>query len=109
MFVCVCIFNEANDVKRVGYIHFPHLMQIALLKDYLEIIAFTSAVKLSPKKLKRNNKEANNPMPNDPFLNSRSKIFEMSNILDVAKVNVTFPNGETNKQSLSKFAGLSRV
>lgn len=58
-------------------------MQITLLKDYLEIISLPASVKHSPRKIKRT-KEANGF--NEPFLNSRSKIFELSNILDVAKV-----------------------
>lgn len=85
---CLCLFfpfrPEANDVRRVGYINFPHIRQISLLKDYSDIISMkTSATSQSPATHKRSN-EAN---CDEPHLTSRSKIFELSNIHDMAKAN----------------------
>lgn len=76
---------EANVVRRVGYIHFPHLMQITLLRDYLELIHIDSSphAKRSPNSNDHRNVDKSSQQPN---LNVRSKIFELSSILDVAKV-----------------------
>lgn len=72
----------ANVVRRVGYINFPHLMQITLLRDYLELIHQSPHAKKSPNSDQRNVDKSNL----QPNLNLRSKIFELSSILDVAKV-----------------------
>lgn len=77
-------FFKANVVRRVGYINFPHLMQITLLRDYLELIHMNSPhSKKSPNSSDHRNVDKSNTMPN---LNLRSKIFELSSILDCAKV-----------------------
>lgn len=72
-------------VRRVGYINFPHLMQITLLRDYLELIHMSSSpsAKKSPSSNDHRNVDKSSQQPN---LNLRSKIFELSSILDVAKV-----------------------
>lgn len=70
-------------VRRVGYIHFPHLMQISLLRDYADLLHMSPNAKKSP----NTNADKSSPQPN---LNIRSKVFELSGILDVAKVNSTF-------------------
>lgn len=82
-FHCNFLFlSEANDVRRVGYINFPHIRQITLLKDYLEIIsAKASEINQSP----ANSKRSNGLNGDEPHLTSRSKIFELSNIYDMAK------------------------
>lgn len=72
-------------VRRVGYINFPHLMQITLLRDYLELIHMSPHTKKSPNTNDVRNIDKGNMQPN---LNVRSKIFELSSILDVAKVTI---------------------
>lgn len=75
----------ANDVRRVGYINFPHIRQITLLKDYLDIIALkTSTASQSSSATQKRSNEINR---DEPQLTSRSKIFELSNIYDMAKAN----------------------
>lgn len=77
------MFHAANVVRRVGYIHFPHLMQIALLRDYLDLIHASPITKpVSLTAAIATEKRVNS----EPCLNSRSKIFELSSIYDVAKV-----------------------
>lgn len=74
-------------VRRVGYINFPHLMQIALLRDYLELVHMNSPhAKKSPNN--SNDHRHVDKSSVQPNLNIRSKIFELSSILDVAKVNL---------------------
>lgn len=72
----------ANDVRRVGYINFPHIRQITLLKDYLDIISASS-------QLPATQKRSNETNCDEPHLTSRSKIFELSNIYDMAKANTS--------------------
>lgn len=75
---------QATIVRRVGYINFPHLMQITLLRDYLELIHMSPLAKKSPNNNDHHRMvDKSNQQPN---LNLRSKIFELSAILDVAKV-----------------------
>lgn len=82
-----CIHFKANVVRRVGYINFPHLMQITLLRDYLELIHMSTSphAKKSPNSSDHRTIDKANQQPN---LNLRSKIFELSSILDCAKVSV---------------------
>lgn len=81
----------ANVIRRVGYINFPHLMQITLLRDYLDLVHMMSPhTKKSPNS--SNDHRAVDKSNQQPNLNLRSKIFELSSILDVAKVSdVEFP------------------
>lgn len=58
-------------------------MQITLLRDYAELLHMSPNAKKSP----ISNADKSSPQPN---LNIRSKVFELSSILDVAKVNSTF-------------------
>lgn len=74
-------------MRRVGYINFPHLMQITLLRDYLELIHMGPLAKKSPNSNDHRLIDKSNQQPN---LNLRSKIFELSSILDVAKVKSVF-------------------
>lgn len=84
LLVALFFCSQANVVRRVGYINFPHLMQITLLRDYLELIHMSSPhAKKSPNSTDHRNVDKSNAQPN---LNLRSKIFELSSILDCAKV-----------------------
>lgn len=90
-------------VRRVGYINFPHLMQITLLRDYLELIHMTSPhAKKSPSSNDHRNVDKSSMPPN---LNLRSKIFELSSILDCAKVRKSV----LNIDKIDKFVQLNRI
>ncbi|XP_031622993.1 tubulin polyglutamylase complex subunit 2 [Contarinia nasturtii] len=90
-----CFQYAPNVVRRVGYINFPHLMQITLLRDYVELIHMSNTsphAKKSPGSNDHRNVDKSNQQPN---LNLRSKIFELSSILDVAKVCLIFETLES--------------
>lgn len=78
-----CLFwsyeYSATDNKRVGKIHIPHLIQITLIRENLESIM---AANQSSTKSTINTNDAIPPLSLTP----RSKIFELSTILDMAKV-----------------------
>lgn len=87
-----CLFwsyeYSANDVKRVGKIHIPHLIQITLVRENLESIMATPGNQAQAKP------PANDAIP--PLnLNIKSKIFELSSILDVAKVVMLYETPES--------------
>lgn len=79
----LCLFFELdNYVRRVGCINIPHLLQITLLRDYMDIISQSTSLSKTHAAVKK----GPDLTDTEPFLNSRSKIFEMSNICDIAKV-----------------------
>lgn len=94
-YICVlCFPSEANVVRRVGYINFPHLIQVTLLRDYLELIHMSSPhAKKSPGSSDHRTVDKSNQEPN---LNLRSKIFELSSILDCAKVTEWFASSSVD-------------
>lgn len=87
-----CLFwsyeYSANDIKRVGKIHIPHLIQITLVRENLESIMAAPG-----------NQAQTKPPVNDAIpplgLNVKSKIFELSSILDVAKVVMLYEKPES--------------
>lgn len=78
-----CLFwsyeYSATDNKRVGKIHIPHLIQITLIRENLESIMAAN------QNLTKSSINANDAIPT-LNLTAKSKIFELSTILDVAKV-----------------------
>lgn len=81
-----------NHIRRVGCITIPHLLQISILRDYVELIpANTSTAKIPAAATKRHTE----PGDVEPFLNPRSKIFEMTNICDIAKVCLVYETLES--------------
>lgn len=84
-----CLPIAVNDIKRVGKIHIPHLIQITLVRENLESIVTNPS----------NNGQVLRPGQNDaiPTLNisSKSKIFELSTILDLAKVCLIYETPES--------------
>lgn len=90
-----CLFwsyeYSANDVKRVGKIHIPHLIQITLVRENLESIITT------PGNTNTNTRSSN---ANDaiPILNitTKSKIFELSTILEIAKIIMIYETPESS-------------
>lgn len=87
-----CLFwsyeYSANDVKRVGKIHIPHLIQITLLRENLESIMAAPG-----------NQNQTKPSTNDAIpplaLTTKSKVFELSSILDMAKVVMLYETPES--------------
>ena len=105
----------ANDIRRVGYIHFPHLLQITLLRENIEInttsasmtnlnitsevmpsgVPTASSISLTQMSSPRTSAtliHCNSATQKDqwgnplPILTAKSKIFELNNINEVAKV-----------------------
>lgn len=73
------ILNVAADIRRVGLINIPQLLKIILLRlDNIDTL-----INVNPVQSKHLSDNSNNPPPN---LTSRSKIFEINNICDIARV-----------------------
>jgi tubulin polyglutamylase complex subunit 2 len=84
-----CLFwsyeYSVNDIKRVGKIHIPHLIQITLVRESLESIMNAPGNQAPVKPTNSSAAAANDSIP--PLkLTTKSKIFELSTILEVAKV-----------------------
>lgn len=93
---------SANDVRKVGSINFPHLIQISLVRDNIELLLNNnpSAVQqnLGVPMLRTAEILAN--QPNAPILSSRSKLFELSNIIDLAKVCLVYESPEISNPKI---------
>ncbi|CRK93435.1 CLUMA_CG006978, isoform A [Clunio marinus] len=91
-----CLFwsyeYSANDVKRVGKIHIPHLIQITLVRENLETIMASPGNQNSPKPTISIANDAIPPLN----LTTKSKIFELSNILEMAKVVMLYETPEAS-------------
>lgn len=89
-----CLFwsyeYSATDNKRVGKIHIPHLIQITLIRENLESIMSANQ---PPSKASLSGVSEAIPSLN---LTPKSKIFELSTIMDVAKVVMVYEVPETN-------------
>jgi tubulin polyglutamylase complex subunit 2 len=84
-----------TDIKRVGKIHIPHLIQITLIRENLETImaANQNSAKSSA------TSSANDAIPN-LNLSLKSKIFELNTILDVAKVVMIYEVPESSSMKI---------
>ncbi|XP_055905791.1 tubulin polyglutamylase complex subunit 2 [Eupeodes corollae] len=68
-----------NDIRRVGCINFPHLLQITLLRENIEpLYTNQQADALS--------KDSTMAPNTGPLLTPKSKIFELNSVNDIAKV-----------------------
>lgn len=89
-----CLFwsyeYSANDIKRVGKIHIPHLIQITLVRENLESIMPGNQVQTKTS----TTSAASDAIP-QLNLSTKSKIFELSTILDVAKVVMLYETPES--------------
>lgn len=91
-----CLFwsyeYSASDVKRVGKIHIPHLIQITLVRENLESIIAAAGNQIQVK-----SSSASSTIDAIPPLNltTKSKIFELSTILEVAKVVMLYETPES--------------
>lgn len=118
--------SSAKDLRRVGFIHIPHLHQITLLRDNIEPLINSSATTSSERTLAGNETGVaddvgadisgsvganvsvpilatsrkdrwGNPLPN---ITTKTKIFEINNVNDVAKVCMLY---EANCSTNPKF------
>lgn len=90
--------STANDIRKVGHINFPHLIQITLVRENLETIMSSPSKNTTlqiPATLRRQCSDNSNNL-NDPNLNTKSKIFELSTILDLAKVCMVYTQPEVS-------------
>lgn len=96
-------FNLASDVRRVGHINFPHLIQITLVRENLETVMNSPNNSDQQSKASSAIKHLNSDCYNNkngPNLNTKSKIFELSNILDLAKVCMVYETPEVSNTKI---------
>lgn len=96
-------FNSASDVRRVGHINFPHLIQITLVRENLETVMNSPNNSDQQSKASSAIKHLNSDYYNNingPNLNTKSKIFELSNILDLAKVCMVYETPEVSNTKI---------
>ncbi|CAD7080531.1 unnamed protein product [Hermetia illucens] len=67
-----------NDIRRVGCIHFPHLLQITLLRENIENFPTSDAA--------QHQVTSNSVQNSGPIITPKTKVFELNNVNDVAKV-----------------------
>ncbi|XP_055629474.1 tubulin polyglutamylase complex subunit 2 isoform X2 [Toxorhynchites rutilus septentrionalis] len=92
-----------NDIRRVGHIHIPHLIQITLVRDNIDTILSSSpntAVTIPPIIRQSNYIDSTSGFLNNLNLNSRSKIFELSTITDLAKVCLVYETPESSNPKI---------
>lgn len=93
-----CLFwsyeYSANDIKRVGKIHIPHLIQITLVRENLESIMAAPGNQIPSKPSSSSSSMASDAIP-PLIITAKSKIFELSSILDVAKVVMLYETPES--------------
>ncbi|XP_052873509.1 tubulin polyglutamylase complex subunit 2 [Anopheles cruzii] len=88
-----------NDTRRVGHIHFPHLIQITLVRDNIDTILSVSpnTTLTAPPIIRQSNYvDLSSGHLDHLNLNSRSKIFELSTIANLAKVCLVYETPETS-------------
>ncbi|XP_013113072.2 tubulin polyglutamylase complex subunit 2 isoform X1 [Stomoxys calcitrans] len=72
-----------NDIRKVGYIHFRHLLEISLLRENVEMTTAAGPT----------NDQWGNPLP---VLGAKTKIFEINTINEVAKVCLLYDSSGCN-------------
>ncbi|XP_017021374.1 tubulin polyglutamylase complex subunit 2 [Drosophila kikkawai] len=87
-----------NDIRRVGHIHFPHLLQVTLLRENIETthsvnssnsdVLGAAAAPVASGKDKWGNAT--------PIITPKSKIFEINNVNEVAKVCMLYESTSSN-------------
>ncbi|XP_022221044.2 tubulin polyglutamylase complex subunit 2 [Drosophila obscura] len=104
-----------NDIRRVGHIYFPHLLQVTLLRENIETTHSSSGVAHPPAQdlSATGSSSAANllplAMPNassgtgkdkwgnaTPTITAKSKIFEINNINEMAKVCMLYESTSSN-------------
>ncbi|XP_064545186.1 tubulin polyglutamylase complex subunit 2 [Drosophila montana] len=86
-----------NDVRRVGYIHFPHLLQVTLLRENIEnthsVSSSGSAAAISSAPTVAAKDKWDNATP---IITAKTKIFEINNINEMAKVCMLYDSTSSN-------------
>lgn len=94
-----CLFwsfeYSATEVKRVGKIHIPHLIQITLVRENLESIMSAASNQTQLKSTSNSSSSANSDAIPPLKLTSKSKIFELNIVLDLAKVVLLYETPES--------------
>ncbi|KAH8296196.1 hypothetical protein KR054_002844, partial [Drosophila jambulina] len=99
-----------NDIRRVGHIHFPHLLQVTLLRENIETThSVSSATALAGSNsdvLGAASSSQSLPAPiatgkdkwgnATPIITAKSKIFEINNVNEVAKVCMLYESTSSN-------------
>ncbi|XP_016966826.1 tubulin polyglutamylase complex subunit 2 isoform X1 [Drosophila biarmipes] len=98
-----------NDIRRVGHIHFPHLLQVTLLRENIETTAShssTSTALPNSDGLGAASSSQSLPAPvangkdkwgnSLPIITAKSKIFEINNVNEVAKVCMLYESTSSN-------------
>lgn len=95
-----CLFwsfeYSSNEVKRVGKIHIPHLIQITLVRENLESIMTAVSNQAQLRLASHSSSSTNSTDAIPPLkLTTKSKIFELNIVLDVAKVVLLYETPES--------------
>ncbi|KAH8309896.1 hypothetical protein KR067_012731, partial [Drosophila pandora] len=99
-----------NDIRRVGHIHFPHLLQVTLLRENIETthsssnaaaLASSNSDVLGPSSSSQSLSAAASTGKDKwgnatPIITPKSKIFEINNVNEVAKVCMLYESTSSN-------------
>ncbi|EDV39436.1 uncharacterized protein Dana_GF25309 [Drosophila ananassae] len=99
-----------NDIRRVGHIHFPHLLQVTLLRENIETthsssnaasLASSNSDVLGPSSQSQSLSAAASTGKDKwgnatPIITPKSKIFEINNVNEVAKVCMLYESTSSN-------------
>lgn len=92
------IFLTANDIRKVGHINIPNLLKISLLKENLESLMPQTTI--VPSGSSNNYPVKVNVSTNGPLMNSRTKIFELCGICDIAKVCLVYESPDLSNPKI---------
>ncbi|EDV97904.1 tubulin polyglutamylase complex subunit 2 [Drosophila grimshawi] len=88
-----------SDVRRVGYIHFPHLLQVTLLRENIENTHPASGAQSTSG---ASGSSTSSVIAKDkwdnatPIITAKTKIFEINNINEMAKVCMLYESTSSN-------------
>ncbi|EDW72897.2 uncharacterized protein Dwil_GK16935, partial [Drosophila willistoni] len=90
-----------NDIRRVGHIHFPHLLQVTLLRENIENTPVTVASAGGSAAATTTDVSASSISKDKwgnstPIITAKSKIFEINNINEMAKVCMLYESTSSN-------------
>ncbi|XP_030373035.1 tubulin polyglutamylase complex subunit 2 [Scaptodrosophila lebanonensis] len=95
-----------SDIRRVGYIHFPHLLQVTLLRENIENTHPTNGSHAVPMGSSNSATDgAQSTAANatkdkwgnaTPIITAKSKIFEINNVNEMAKVCMLYESTSSN-------------
>ncbi|XP_068142939.1 tubulin polyglutamylase complex subunit 2 [Drosophila tropicalis] len=90
-----------NDVRRVGHIHFPHLLQVTLLRENIENTPVTlpsagASAAATTTDVSASSISKDKWGNSTPIITAKSKIFEINNINEMAKVCMLYESTSSN-------------